>query len=208
MSNSVSSALPATCRISLHFRNLTSKFPTRDDYYSRCTWIAVGSLLVKDRAKRDTPRNKRPEGAEVYRQGRKVPATGPNVKQSAEGATDAIILSPFQGCHAGCLLLQGLHPCLCSDTPSGLIHTPHHTKPPPDLPRGEGNPHPQPLVSLHKAKSQGPKSPSLVGWVGGFMHFSYTFLPASFPRQIQTQTLRLLQCYSVTVHNSEPKVCI
>ena len=49
------------------------------------------------------------------------------------------------------------------------------------------------------------------GWVGGFMHFSYTFLPASFPPQIQTQTLRLLrllQCYSVTVHNSEPKVCI
>ena len=25
---------------------------------------------------------------------------------------------------------------------------------------------------------------------------------------LQTQTLRLLQCYSVTVHNSEPKVCI
>ena len=42
-------------------------------------------------------------------------------KQSAEGATVPVFLSPFQGCHAGCLLLQGLHPCLCSDTPSGLI---------------------------------------------------------------------------------------
>ena len=56
---------------SCHFRNLTSKFPTRDVYYSRSTWLAVGSLLVKDRMARNTPQRKRPEGAKEYRQGRK-----------------------------------------------------------------------------------------------------------------------------------------
>ena len=38
----------------------------------------------------------------------------------AEAGLTTLILSPFQGYLAGCILLQGLHPCLCSETPSGL----------------------------------------------------------------------------------------
>ncbi|MBQ3993191.1 MAG: hypothetical protein II645_08560, partial [Bacteroidaceae bacterium] len=37
-------------------------------------------------------------------------------EQSAEGATEPIILSPFLGCHAGCILCRGFTPA-CALTP-------------------------------------------------------------------------------------------
>ena len=52
--------------------------------------------------------------------GARVPVTGPYIRQSAEGATERNHSVALSGLPCGCILLQGLHPCLCSDTPSGL----------------------------------------------------------------------------------------
>ena len=60
--------------------------------------------------------------------GAKVPATGSYIRQSAEGAADRNHSVALLGLPCGCILLQGLHPCLCSDTPTGLIATQCHSE--------------------------------------------------------------------------------
>ena len=47
-----------------------------------------------------------PEGQKITGRG-ESPCYWFERKQSAEGATEPIILSPFLGCHAGCILCRG-----------------------------------------------------------------------------------------------------
>ena len=56
-----------------------------------------------------------PEGQKITGRG-ESPCYWFERKQSAEGATEPIILSHLSGLPCGVHPLQGLHPCLCSDT--------------------------------------------------------------------------------------------
>ena len=72
-----------------------------------------------------------PQRGRRIQAGAKVPATGSYIRQSAEGAADRNHSVALLGLPCGCILLQGLHPCLCSDTPSGLFRTTRDTQSPP-----------------------------------------------------------------------------
>ena len=96
------------------------KFVFKISFITGCRADLLVKILPPLRSLKMTMQDVAPKGQKST--GRGVsPCERADSEQSAEGATDAIILSPFQGCHAGCLLLQGLHPCLCSDTPSGHL---------------------------------------------------------------------------------------